>query len=303
MSATLAVAAGRLPPEAGASRGSLASRLLSDWQLVLPLGLFFLAFVFGPLALLGYVSLHTNVSLEEVTLAQYTKFLFDDFNLGVLGATLWLGLKVTLLTLLIGYPLAYLYSVARPFWQKLLILLIVLPLLTSAVVRTFAWLVILGRQGIVNETLLALGLLEMPAKLLYTPTAVVVALAQIELPLMVLPIITVLASIDPNLRQASQSLGAGSWRTFFQVILPLSAPGVLAGCLLVYASSVSAFVTQTLVGGGRQMFMPFYIYQQAIQANNYPFAAAIAMILLFSVLSIVVLVNLLARRVRVLSHG
>jgi putative spermidine/putrescine transport system permease protein len=161
-----------------------------------------------------------------------------------------------------------------------LILLVVLPLLTSAVVRTFAWLVILGRQGILNETLLSLGLIELPLKLLYTPTAVVVALAQIELPLMVLPIITVLAAMDPSLRQASLSLGAGSWRTFLQVTLPLSTPGILAGCLLVYASSVSAFVTQTLVGGGQQMFMPFYIYQQAIQANNYPFAAAIAMILL-----------------------
>ena len=279
------------------------SRLLQQWQLVLPLALFFAAFVLGPLALLGYVSLHADVSLEEASIAQYTKFLGDGFNLGVLGATLWLGLKVTLLTLLIGYPLAYLYSVSPPRWQGVLMLLIVLPLLTSAVVRTFAWLVILGRQGIVNELLVAVGLFEMPAKLLYTPAAVVVALAQIELPLMVLPIITVLAGIDPNLRQASLSLGAGSWRTFLRVILPLSAPGVLAGCLLVYASSVSAFVTQTLVGGGQQMFMPFYIYQQAIQANNYPFAAAIAMILLASVLAIVVTMNLLARRMRGVVHG
>jgi putative spermidine/putrescine transport system permease protein len=285
------------------ARTTAGAGWLRNWQLVLPLALFFGAFVFGPLALLGYVSLHTDVSLEQASTTQYAKFLTDGFNLGVLGATLWLGLKVTVLTLLIGYPLAYLYSVSPPRWQKVLILLIVLPLLTSAVVRTFAWLVILGRQGIVNETLVALGLLEAPARLLFTPTAVVVALAQIELPLMVLPIITVLAGIDPNLRQASTSLGAGSWRTFLQVILPLSAPGVLAGCLLVYASSVSAFVTQTLVGGGQQMFMPFYIYQQAIQANNYPFAAAIAMILLASVLAIVVMVNLLARRMRGVAHG
>lgn len=275
-----------------------AARLAREWQLVLPLALFFVCFVFAPLSLLGYVSLHADPSLERMGLAQYTKFLSDRFNLAVLGSTLWLGLEVTLLTLLIGYPLAYLHSVSPPRWQKVLILLIVLPLLTSAVVRTFAWLVILGRQGIVNETLLALGLVEFPVRLLYTQNAVVVALAQIELPLMVLPIVTSLAAIDPNLKQASRALGAGSWRTFFRVILPLSAPGVLAGCLLVYASSVSAFVTQTLVGGGQQMFMPFYIYQQAIQANNYPFASAIAMILLASVLAIVVVVNLLARRTR-----
>lgn len=297
MSASSALERGR------ATGRSAGLRIGREWHLVLPLALFFVAFVFAPLSLLAFVSLHTTPSLEQIGLVQYTKFLTDRFNLVVLSSTLWLGLEVTLLTLLIGYPLAYLHSVSTPRLQKVLILLIVLPLLTSAVVRTFAWLVILGRQGIVNQTLLGLGLIEIPARLLYTQNAVVIALAQIELPLMVLPIVTSLAAIDPTLRQASRALGAGSWRTFFSVILPLSAPGVLAGCLLVYASSVSAFVTQTLVGGGQQMFMPFYIYQQAIQANNYPFAAAIAMILLCSVLAIVVLINLLARRIRAPGHA
>jgi putative spermidine/putrescine transport system permease protein len=297
MSASAALERGR------ATGRSAGLRIGREWHLVLPLALFFVAFVFAPLSLLAFVSLHTTPSLEQIGLAQYTKFLTDRFNLVVLSSTLWLGLEVTLLTLLIGYPLAYLHSVSTPRLQKVLILLIVLPLLTSAVVRTFAWLVILGRQGIVNQTLLGLGLIEIPARLLYTQNAVVISLAQIELPLMVLPIVTSLAAIDPTLRQASRALGAGSWRTFFSVILPLSAPGVLAGCLLVYASSVSAFVTQTLVGGGQQMFMPFYIYQQAIQANNYPFAAAIAMILLCSVLAIVVLINLLARRIRAPGHA
>ena len=182
-------------------------------------------------------------------------------------------------------------------------LVIVLPLLTSAVVRTFAWVVILGRQGIVNSVLAAIGLVDAPVRLLYTPSAVVVALAQIQLPLLVLPVITALGNIDPNLRHASHTLGAGRWRTFFEVTLPLSAPGLLAGCLLVYAGSVSAFVTQTLVGGGQLMLMPQYMYQQAIQANNYPFAAAVAMILLVAVLAIVVLVNLLSRRTQARVHG
>ena len=130
-----------------------------------------------------------------------------------------------------------------------------------------------------------------------------VAIAQIELPLMVLPLITALARLDPSLAQASATLGAGRWRTFLRVVLPLSVPGLLAGCLLVFAASASAFVTQTLVGGGRQLFMPFYLYQQAIQANDYPFAAAIAMTLLASVLAIVSLVNLVMRRSRGFVHG
>jgi putative spermidine/putrescine transport system permease protein len=128
-------------------------------------------------------------------------------------------------------------------------------------------------------------------------------LAQIEMPLMVLPLITALMNIDPNLRQASEALGAGRWRTFFRVTLPLSMPGLLAGCLLVFAAAASAFVTQTLVGGGQLIFMPFYIYQQAIQANNYPFAATVAMVLLASVLVIVTAVNYLGRRSKGFVHG
>ena len=123
------------------------------------------------------------------------------------------------------------------------------------------------------------------------------------MPLMVLPLITALSNIPPNLREASRSLGAGRWHTFFKVIVPLSMPGLLAGCLLVFAAAASAFVTQTLVGGGRLMLMPFYIYQQAIQSNNYPFAAAIAMILLLSVLAIVMLMNLIGRRFAGIAHA
>lgn len=280
-----------------------ASRWFRDWQLALPLTLFFVAFVLLPLVMLGYISLHEDATLKEQGTGQYVKFFGDAFNVGVLVQTLWLALRTTLVALLIGYPLAYLYTLAPRRAQRVLILLIVLPLLTSAVVRTFAWVVILGRQGIVNEALLALGWIETPARLLYTPWAVVIALAQIELPLMVLPLITALSNIDPHLREASEALGARRWRTFFLVTLPLSVPGLLAGCLLVFAASASAFVTQTLVGGGQHMFMPFYIYQQAIQSNNYPFAATIAVVLLVSVLVIVTAINLLGRRSRVYAHA
>jgi putative spermidine/putrescine transport system permease protein len=274
-----------------------------EWQLVLPLALFFVVFVFAPLGLLGIVSFYNDSGITTPGVAQYVKFLTDRFNMAVLGQTLWLGLLATAMALLIGYPLAYIYMVAPAAVQRVLMLVIVLPLLTSAVVRTFAWVVILGRQGIVNSMLAAIGLIDAPVRLLYTPSAVVVALAQIQLPLMVLPVITALGNIDPNLRHASHALGAGRWRTFIEVTLPLSAPGLLAGCLLVYAGSVSAFVTQTLVGGGQLMLMPQYMYQQAIQANNYPFAAAVAMILLAAVLAIVIVVSIVSRRTETLAHG
>jgi putative spermidine/putrescine transport system permease protein len=274
-----------------------------QWQLLLPLGLFFTTFVLIPLLMLGYVSLHNDTEFKQVGVAQYFKFFSDSFNLGVLGQTLWLAARTTALALLLGFPLAYFFTLSPQQWQRVLILIIVLPLLTSAVVRTFAWVVILGRQGIINQALLGLAWIEAPIKLLYTPSAVVVALAQIEMPLMVLPIINALSRQDPHLREASLSLGAGRWRTLFTITLPLALPGVLAGSLLVFAAAASAFVTQTLVGGGQLMFMPFYIYQQAIQSNNYPFAATIAMVLLVAVLVIVTLINMAGRSIKGVAHA
>jgi putative spermidine/putrescine transport system permease protein len=266
-----------------------------DFKLALPLALFFAAFFLAPLLILIFVSLHTDTSMARMGLTQYAKFLLDPFSLGVLGHTLWIGVEVTGLCLLLGFPMAWAF-VRSPRWaQAGLILVILLPLLTSVVVRTFAWIVILGRQGIVNTALLELGLIDSPLRLLYTEKGMVVALAQVQMPLMVLPLITALSRLDPNLLDASAALGAGHWRTFRKVILPLTFPGVVAGCLLTYAAAITAFITQTLVGGGQMLFMPMYIYQQSSTLNNWPFAAAISIIFLVAVLAAVTLFNILGR--------
>ena len=208
-----------------------------DLKLALPLALFFAAFFLAPLLILIFVSLHTDTSMARIGLTQYAKFLLDPFSLGVLVHTLWIGVEVTGLCLLLGFPMAWAY-VRSPRWaQAALILVILLPLLTSVVVRTFAWIVILGRQGIVNTALLDLGLIDSPLRLLYTEKGMVVALAQVQMPLMVLPLITALSRLDPNLLDASAALGAGHWRTFRKVILPLTFPGIVAGCLLTYAAA------------------------------------------------------------------
>ena len=163
------------------------------------------------------------------------------------------------------------------------------------VVRTFAWIVILGRQGIVNTVLLDLGVIDSPLRLLYTEGGVVVALAQVQMPLMVLPLITALTRIDPNLADASSVLGAGYWRTFFRITLPLALPGIVAGCLPTYAAALSAFITQTLIGGGQMLFMPMYLYQQASTLQNWPFAAAISFIFLVAVLGVITIINAVGR--------
>jgi putative spermidine/putrescine transport system permease protein len=266
-----------------------------DIRLALPLFAFFALFFVAPLILLFLVSLYTSPEMTSFGFDQYLRFLGDPFSLGVLGSTLWLGVKVTALCLLLGYPLAWLH-VRSPRWaQGVLMLIIILPLLTSVVVRTFAWIVILGRQGIVNNALLALGLADTPLRLLYTEGGVVVALAQVQMPLMVLPLITALSRIDVNLEDASSALGAGAWRTFFRVTLPLTLPGIIAGCLLTFSAAITAFITQTLVGGGQMLFMPMYLYQQSSTLNNWPFAAAISIIFLIAVLAAVTLFNMLGR--------
>lgn len=265
----------------------------SDLRLALPLALVFLVLFVAPLGMLLTLSLRGADG--GIGLAQYVKFLDDFFSLGVLGGTLWLGVKVTLLCLLLGYPLAWLY-VRAPAWARgPMMLAILLPLLTSVVVRTFAWIVILGRQGIINETLIGLGLTATPLKLLYTDAGLVVALAQVQMPLMVLPLVTALFRVDPNLADASAILGAGAWRGFWRVQLPLTLPGIIAGCLLTYAGAITAFITQSLVGGGQMLFMPGYLYQQASTLQDWPFAAAISVIFLVAVLAVVSVFNTLGR--------
>lgn len=274
-----------------------------DIRLALPLAALFLLFFVAPLALLVVVSFFTDTGMTHFGFDQYARFLLDPFSLGVLGATLWLGLKVTLLCLVLGLPLAWAFVHAPRRAQAALMLIIVLPLLTSVVVRTFAWIVILGRQGIVNTTLASLGLIEAPLRLLYTEMGVVVALAQVQLPLMTLPLITALSRIDPNLHDASAALGAGAWRTFWRVIVPLSLPGLIAGSLLTFAAAITAFITQSLVGGGQMLFMPMYLFQQSSTLNNWPFAAAISIVFLLAVMAAVSLFSLLGRLSRPYAQG
>jgi putative spermidine/putrescine transport system permease protein len=261
--------------------------LRSDALLALPLAAVFVAFFVAPLCVLVGVSLFAEPEMKTLSMQQYVKFFTDPFNLSILWGTLWLGVKATLLCLLFGYPLAWIASRVPARWQSILVFVVILPILTSVVVRTFSWIVILGRQGILNKLLLGLGLTTEPVRLLFTEGGVILVLAQVQMPLMVLPILTALGRIDPNLAAASAALGAGAWRTLWRVTLPLSMPGVIAGCILTYAACVTAFITQALIGGARLIYMPLHVYQQAVGANNWPFAAAISVIFMVAVLAVV----------------
>ena len=268
---------------------------VAESKLALPLAALFVAFFIAPLVVLIVLSLHGEAAMRTWTSANYVKFFTDPFNYSILWDTLLLGVKATLVCLAFGYPIAWLCARSSARMQSVMVFLVILPILTSVVVRTFSWIVILGRQGIINQVLLGLGVVHEPIRLLYTEVGVVMVLAQVQIPLMVLPILTVMSKIDPNLGDASRVLGAGEWRTLWRITIPLSLPGVIAGCILTYTACITAFVTQTLIGGARLIYMPLHIYQQAVGANNWPFAAAISVVFMVAVLVIVGLLGAIGR--------
>ena len=276
---------------------------LRESQLALPLALAFLSLFLAPLLMLCGVTFFEDDKITTPGLGTWAKFLGDPFTWKVIADTLLLGVKAVITTMILGYPLALVFMDTGPRLQKVLIFVIVMPLLLSVVVRTFAWIVILGREGVINQALIGLGLISEPLKLLQTELGLVISLTQIEMPLMLLPLISVMSRLDPNLRDASAALGASRWRTLFTVIVPLSMPGLVAGCLLVFASATTAFISQTVIGGVRLIYLPLLIWQQSLVVFNWPLAAVASLTLLISVLSVVGALSWLGRRSGGYVHG
>lgn len=219
------------------------------------------------------------------TLSHYIALPHDTVFLNVFWNTLYTALIVTAGTLLLGYPVAL--ALVRARWSGGVILIIILlPFWTSVLVRSYAWMVLLGRHGLVNETLLAAGLIDRPLRILNTPLATQIAMIHILLPYMILPIANALRQIDASLARAASGLGATPWATFRQVILPLSMPGVAAGILLVFVLSLGFYITPALVGGPRDITLSMLIAQQVDQLN-WSYAACLSATLLATALVII----------------
>src|SRR6516165_7813586 len=245
-----------------------------------PYALFLLVLLLVPFANIAMYSLHpyspTKVFLPELTFDNYRK-IFDLYYARMFGRTLWLGLITTTVCVVLGYPLGYCLARAQPRWQAAGLFLLIMPLMVSAVIRIFGWIVILGRKGLVNLALMALGL--EPIKLLFSETAVVIGLVNIFVPFMVLPIMASIERIPPSLEEAAQNLGANWYRMFWRVILPLSLPGLISGCLLVYSLSISAFVTPALMGNPRERMVGQQIYDEVLVSFNWPGASSLSLTL------------------------
>jgi putative spermidine/putrescine transport system permease protein len=264
-------------------------RIARPWAFTL-LGLplaFLLAFFVVPFCGIFLDSLRTKDGLW--TLDQYAKALGEVYYWETLLLTFKLALCVTLATFLIGYPLAYyiVRHVRSRLARSLLYIVVVTPLFTSNIVRAFGWMVLLGRRGLVNDALLAIGLTDRPLPLLYGQTSIVIGLTYIMAPFMVLTVASVLQNIDRSLDDAARDLGAGAWSAFRQITFPLSLPGVIAGSLIVFTLSVSAYVTPSILSGGRQNVTSMLIFQQYGAILNFQFGAALSVVLLVTTLILV----------------
>ena len=258
-----------------------------------PVTLFYVGFLILPYVMVLRLSFFRYSSMklyiQEFTLANYASVLTDPFYLLLMARTIGLGLLVTLITLVLGYPLALKIARAGPGLKSALIAITLSPLLINLVVRTYAWLVLLGDTGVVNRWLQAVGLIGAPLPLGGNMVSVTIGLVHITLPLMALSLIGVLERIDAALVDAAESLGASRGRILRRVIFPLSLPGIGAGSLLVFSFTISAFVTPALLGGNRVSTISTLIYEKFTFSVNWPVGSTLVVMLLVMNLGVVAL--------------
>lgn len=218
------------------------------------------------------------------TLQPYVKALTGTLYLEVIWNTFEIAAYVTVAAFLLGYPIAYFLTVAPRVWRTIGFFCVLMPFWTSILVRTYAWMVILGRRGVINEILLALGLTGKPMVLLHSEPAVLLGMVHVLMPFFVFPVYGIMQRIDLSLVEAARGLGAPGWRIFLRVYFPLTLPGVLSGATLVFILSMGFFITPALLGGGRVMMIAVLIEQYIHKFLDWQFAGALSAVLLAATL-------------------
>jgi len=253
------------------------------WLALSPLLAWLVLFVVAPTILLVVVSFADRDPLGRIvfdfSLQNYARA-FDWVWMKILLASLWYALLTTIFCLVIGYPVAYCIGRSPENWRKLLLVLVMVPFWTNFLIRTYAWIAILSKEGLLNSLLVSAGIFSEPVAFLYTPFAIVLGLVYNFLPFMILPIFTSVEKLDTALIDAAHDLGAGPLRAFFKVILPLTLPGIRAGVMMVFIPSIAMFAITTLMGGGTNPTVGEVIFKQFTSGRNQPFGAALGTILL-----------------------
>lgn len=274
-----------------------------DGRLTLvPAFLWWAAFLAAPLALILANSFFQRGAfggvVYEPTLANYARAV-DPLFLGVLVYSVQIALITTVICFLVGYPAAY-FIATRPSARvrNALLLLVILPFWTNFLIRTYAWIVLLNREGVVNQTLQGVGLIDAPLPLLYNDFAIVMGLVYGYVPLMILPLYASLERLHPDIREAAQDLGARPLRVLRTVTLPLILPGIVAGCVFVFVPTLGNFPVPQLLGGGRRIMIGNLINQQFLEARDWPFGATLALGLMVVLMGLLVVQSRVLRRSR-----
>ena len=274
-------------PEAGKVDAPMRRRRWNwvPWLIVGPALAVFVVFFAVPLFVMlansiQKVDLATYQTVDYFTLYQYGRFLFDEYYLTVLVRTLRIGAIATLACVIAGYPVAIYLTKAGPRERQLLTLVILSPLLVSVVVLAFGWMIVVAPTGLVNFVLKAVGIIDVPLKLKFSEGSVIAGLAHVYFPFVALSIFNSLQNIDPQIVRAARILGAGSIRVFWSITFPLSIPGAVAGSLIVFALCISSFVTPMFLGGAWIKVVAYHIWEQNMILIDWPFGAAISVILL-----------------------
>jgi ABC-type spermidine/putrescine transport system permease subunit I len=257
------------------------------YYLLLPILILLVVFMVVPVFRIFVLSFFD----PDFTLKHYLKFYNVGIYFQILLRTLTISLMVSFCCLIVGYPVAYLMADVSEKKAKILLIFVVLPMWTGILVRTYAWMVLLGRKGILNKMFIYFDVIAEPLKILYTTKAVVLAMVQILVPLMILPLYATMKGIDRNLLKASNILGANPLRTFWRIFLPLSTPGILAGFTLVFILSMAFFITPALVGGRKDIMIAMLIESQVTRLLNWGFAAALSLILMAMTMIIILVFN------------
>jgi putative spermidine/putrescine transport system permease protein len=252
-------------------------RKSSAFWLILPALLGVLLFVFYPLFQIAIPTFH-NGSSNIFSL--YEKFLSENYNLQVIGRTILIAVITTIITLVLSFPVALWIARQKKFLKSLLSLLILFPMLTNAVVRNFAWIIVLGKDGVINEILLSLHIISSPLNILYTNTSIIIGSIYLFLPIMIMSLIGSVSELNLEVEEAAAVLGARPLVSLIKIIIPQLTTGILTGCILVFAGTMTAYTTPQILGGNRHLVMSTLIYQQAMTLGNWTNASVIAIILI-----------------------
>ena len=236
----------------------------------------------------------TFANTKDGMFSAYREFFTDSYMMSIFWRTIKISLISSLICMVIGVPVSYYISRVSKKVRGLFIALTVFPILTNSVVRSFAWMSILGKNGIINNLLIKLNIVNEPLSLLYTEGAIIVGTVYIFLPLMIISLVDVMENIDNDLLEAAESLGANKLKAFFKVIFPLSLPGLIVGTVLVFTGSLTAYTTPQLLGGNKNTVLATLIYQKTMTLGDWQGAAVVATIMIVVTLIVIKGINLIA---------